>query len=208
MSLPSSIKDPAKLEKIQQLRMKINEAKKLNNKAVIDEEKKQSDPNYDKQERKKKWLERKTEKEEENKFKGVDPEKDYLNITASSAEFQAEHKKKKHDTFGWDVFNEDSLFRAYKKRVKDLPHYTDVYEKAKGEGEDQAPNEERLQKLVDDIASQEEKRSKFSRRRAFYDDEDINYINDRNRVFNQKLERHFGKYASEIKLSLERGTAM
>ena len=27
------------------------------------------------------------------------------------------------------VFNDDSLFRAYKKRLKDIPHYSEVYEK-------------------------------------------------------------------------------
>ena len=27
------------------------------------------------------------------------------------------------------VFNDDSLFRAYKKRLKDIPHYSEVYDK-------------------------------------------------------------------------------
>lgn len=53
-----------------------------------------------------------------------------------------------------------------------------------------------------------DKRSKYSRRRAYNDDADIDYINERNAKFNQKAERFYGKYAGEIKQNLERGTAV
>lgn len=39
------------------------------------------------------------------------------------------------------------------------------------------------------------------------EDQNINYINERNRIYNQKLERHFGEYVTEIKSNLERGTS-
>ena len=52
------------------------------------------------------------------------------------------------------------------------------------------------------------KRSKYSRRRAFDPDSDIDYINERNMKFNKKLERFYGKYTSDIKQNLERGTAV
>lgn len=48
----------------------------------------------------------------------------------------------------------------------------------------------------------------FSRRREFPDDIDVHYINERNRVFNKKLNRYFEKNAAEIKANLERGTAL
>ena len=53
-----------------------------------------------------------------------------------------------------------------------------------------------------------EKRKKYSRRRAFDEEADIDYINERNMKFNQKLERFYGKYTAEIKQNLERGTAV
>ena len=53
-----------------------------------------------------------------------------------------------------------------------------------------------------------QKRSKYSRRRAYDEDEDIDYINERNMNFNKKLERFYGKYTTEIKQNLERGTAI
>jgi len=90
-----------------------------------------------------------------------------------------------------------------------MPHYKEVYDQQQeNPGEDAPPTEEKMQKLVDDLQVQEEKRQKFSRRRMFQEDEDIDYINDRNRVYNKKLERAFGKYAADIKLNLERGTAL
>lgn len=53
-----------------------------------------------------------------------------------------------------------------------------------------------------------EKREKYSRRRPYNDDADIDYINERNAKFNQKAERFYGKYTAEIKQNLERGTAV
>jgi pre-mRNA-splicing factor SYF2 len=40
------------------------------------------------------------------------------------------------------------------------------------------------------------------------DDADIDYINERNAKFNQKLERFYGEHTRETKLNLERGTAI
>lgn len=53
-----------------------------------------------------------------------------------------------------------------------------------------------------------EKREKYSRRRPYNDDADIDYINERNAKFNKKAERFYGKYTAEIKQNLERGTAV
>lgn len=53
-----------------------------------------------------------------------------------------------------------------------------------------------------------ERREKFSRRRKHYEGRDIDFINDRNKNFNKKIERAFGKYTQEIKANLERGTAL
>ncbi len=54
----------------------------------------------------------------------------------------------------------------------------------------------------------EENRAKFSRKRMECEDREVDYINDRNKVFNKKLERSFAPYAAEIKANLERGSAI
>jgi pre-mRNA-splicing factor SYF2 len=43
--------------------------------------------------------------------------------------------------------------------------------------------------MADDVNKQKEKREKYSRRRRHDPDADIDYINERNMKFNQKLER-------------------
>jgi cyclophilin family peptidyl-prolyl cis-trans isomerase len=206
--LPVTNKVPAdKMDKLRALKEKINAAKKDNAKAVLEEERKMNDPNYERRLKKDKWEEKKKEMEKQYELKGLDPEKSYLDQTALKVEHSQAHKKKNNETFGWDVFNEESLFRAYKKRLKNIPHYSEVYKESQDHSEDPKPNEERLNNLVQDMEKQEKKRQNFSRRRAFQDDEDINYINNRNKVFNDKLQRSFGEYTAEIKYNLERGTA-
>ncbi len=53
-----------------------------------------------------------------------------------------------------------------------------------------------------------EKHSKFSRRREFQHNDDVDYINERNRKFNMKASRFYDKYTAETKQNLERGTAL
>lgn len=56
--------------------------------------------------------------------------------------------------------------------------------------------------------NRERRKADFSRRRAFEESKDVDFINDRNAHFNKKIERAFGKYTQEIKGNLERGTAL
>lgn len=51
-------------------------------------------------------------------------------------------------------------------------------------------------------------RRQYSRRRNFHENKDVDYINDRNKNFNDKLQRFFQKDTAEIKANLERGTAL
>ncbi|XP_954914.1 peptidylprolyl isomerase (cyclophilin), putative [Theileria annulata] len=129
-----------------------------------------------------------------------------------------EKTKEKNKTFGWNIFNQDALYRAHKKRLRETGFNPDLYEKQKNElGEEFYrpgivnfnPNEASKDVVVRNVEKQYKKRDAFSRRRL-YDDEaqDISYINERNRVFNKKLERSFGTYSNEIKQNLERGTAL
>ena len=53
-----------------------------------------------------------------------------------------------------------------------------------------------------------EKRAKYSRRRPFDSEADVDYINERNMKFNKKASRFYDQYTAEIKQKLERGTAV
>jgi len=53
-------------------------------------------------------------------------DKQYLYETAVQAEKTGKKKKKGgKETYGWDVFNTDSLYRAYEKRVNKISKLVD-----------------------------------------------------------------------------------
>ena len=70
------------------------------------------------------------------------------------------------------------------------------------------PSQEAVQRLAQTIEKQDQRRAGFSRRRAFNEDDEVTYINDRNMHFNKKIARSFDKYTAEIKANFERGTAL
>jgi pre-mRNA-splicing factor SYF2 len=151
--------------------------------------------------------------QEKNKFveSGVPEDKLYALEPINRAENRMKKmlNKKKNERFGWDVFNTDSLYRSYKKRLITMPIDRDLYEQQmKDPSKVPEVTEQRKHLLNADIVAQKERQKKFSRRRANYEESDVNYINERNMNFNKKLERFFSKESAEIKANLERGTAL
>ncbi|KAI5787053.1 SYF2 splicing factor-domain-containing protein, partial [Peziza echinospora] len=66
------------------------------------------------------------------------------------------------------------------------------------------PKKEGVDRLVGDLRKQEERRAKNKKGRG--DEDDVTYINDKNKQFNMKLARYYNKYTGEIRDSFERGT--
>ena len=65
-----------------------------------------------------------------------------------------------------------------------------------------------LDRMAEEVKERKAIRANFSRRRQQYDEEDVNYINERNRGFNKKLDRAYNQYTVETRQNLERGTAL
>ncbi|EPE31689.1 hypothetical protein GLAREA_12445 [Glarea lozoyensis ATCC 20868] len=70
------------------------------------------------------------------------------------------------------------------------------------------PPKDAVDRLVKDLQQAEEARLKKRRERmgGNGDDGDVTYINEKNKNFNQKLNRFYNKYTAEIRDSFERGT--
>lgn len=199
------------LKKFIDLKSKINEVRNLNMKAVQDENIKSQDPEWEKKKIKEEYNKNRIQINERMKELGIPEDKFYTlnSILKCESSNQRDMKKKKNATFGWDVFNTDTLYRAYKKRLKHMPFDKTLYEDQLSDPRKATEvSDERKHLLNADIEQQQESRKKYSRRRAFYEDQDVNYINDRNMNFNKKLQRFFSKEAAEIKANLERGTAL
>ncbi|KAH6653870.1 SYF2 splicing factor-domain-containing protein [Truncatella angustata] len=73
---------------------------------------------------------------------------------------------------------------------------------------DNKPDKANVDRLVNDIRKAEENKLKKRRERMEKngDDGDVTYINEKNKQFNQKLDRFYNKYTAEIRDSFERGT--
>ncbi|KAI9275221.1 SYF2 splicing factor-domain-containing protein [Helicostylum pulchrum] len=72
---------------------------------------------------------------------------------------------------------------------------------------DDKPSEEAVNRLAAETKKQIIQRETRSRDRKEESD-DISWINEKNRVFNQKIARFYDKYTKEIRENLERGTAL
>ncbi|KAJ3370352.1 hypothetical protein GGF31_004182 [Allomyces arbusculus] len=115
--------------------------------------------------------------------------------------------------------------KKYKRMIADLKPDLDAYEEQRATAElsgtadafygdtnaldvSSKPSRANVDRMVTDLQKQIEIRQNSSRRRAVDPSEDVAHISEKNRVFNQKLARAYDKYTSEIKESLERGTAL
>lgn len=113
--------------------------------------------------------------------------------------------------------------KKYKKMISEFTPNISAYERQKQSNQqsiyrsahstefanpDHQPDKEAVERLVQDIEKQNIRRGQFSRRRAFNEDEDVTYINERNMRFNKKVSRAYDEYTKEIKQNFERGTAL
>ncbi|XP_049596556.1 pre-mRNA-splicing factor syf2 isoform X1 [Syngnathus scovelli] len=217
-----SSKREDRLRKFRELHFKRNEARKLNHQEVVEEDKRLKLPsNWEAKKARLEWELYEDEKKKECAARGEDYHRvKLLDITAGDAERWERKKKKKNPDMGFAGYAE-AQFRQYQRLTKQIKPDMQNYEKQREEcGEDfhptsnslihgtHVPTEKGIDRMVEDVEKQIEKRAKYSRRRAYNDDADIDYINERNAKFNQKAERYYGKYTAEIKQNLERGTAV
>uniref|UniRef100_T1J584 Pre-mRNA-splicing factor SYF2 n=1 Tax=Strigamia maritima TaxID=126957 RepID=T1J584_STRMM len=194
-------KNPNRLQKLCDLRLQQNEARKLNYQQVIEEDRLKKLPkNWTaKQKRVDRTLDdEKKRKEAAEKGQIFDIVK-LLDIPANMADKIENKKNKKNPDLGFRDY-EQATARQYKRLVKEIKPDMDEYNLKREKmgaafyaGKDTIlkgitkDTEERIDKMVKDLEKQVEKRAKFSRRRKFNEDEDVDYICERNIKFNRKL---------------------
>uniref|UniRef100_A0A7M4FF05 Pre-mRNA-splicing factor SYF2 n=2 Tax=Crocodylus porosus TaxID=8502 RepID=A0A7M4FF05_CROPO len=214
-------KREARLRKFRELHMKRNEARKLNHQEVVEEDKRlKLPPNWEAKKARLEWELKVEEKKKECAAKGEDYERvKLLEISAEDAERWERKKKRKNPDLGFSDYAAAQL-RQYQRLTKQIKPDMEQYEKQKKDTEEfyptsnsllhgtHVPSNEGVDRMVADLEKQIVKREKYSRRRSYNDDADIDYINERNAKFNKKAERFYGKYTAEIKQNLERGTAV
>ncbi|XP_039589399.1 pre-mRNA-splicing factor SYF2 isoform X2 [Passer montanus] len=178
-----------RLRRFRELHMKRYEACKLNSQEVVEEDKRlKLPPNWEAKKARLEWELQVQEKKKECAARGEDYERvKLLQVSAEDAERWERKRKRKNPDLGFSDYAAAQL-RQYQRLTRQIKPDLEQYERLK-------------EQWI-------EKREKYSRRRPYNDDADIDYINERNAKFNQKAERFYGKYTAEIKQNLERGTAV
>ena len=135
----------------------------------------------------------------------------HLNEPAFLAEARASKRQRSEESFGWNVFNPDTLYRAHDKKTAALGPNVDAYKRQielADAGVPHTPSEQAKERVAETMAKAAADRASFSRRRAFNEDDDVNYISERNRHFNKKIQRSFNEATSTIRENIERGSAI
>jgi len=212
-----------RMARLRELQMKRNEARKLNHQEVVEEDKRNKLPaNWEQKKRRVEWEEEEEQRRKAAEEKGEDYDRSkLLELGADDAERLDRKKRlKKNPDQGFSDY-EQATFRQYQRLTKVMKPDPKEYVKEKNKMSeafypttntlgvtDHKDSKEAIDRMVGDLEKQIEKRGKYSRRRAHDEDADVDYINERNAKFNQKLERFYGKHTAEIKQNLERGTAV
>ncbi|BFG04106.1 pre-mRNA-splicing factor Syf2 [Drosophila madeirensis] len=206
------------------LHKKRQEARTDNHQEVVAEDARKKLPkNWEARKRQAEWLLADDKAREDAQAAGKDYERlKLLEVSAIDAE-RIEKKKKRKDNpdLGFSTY-EAQTARQYSRLVKGMPtRDMEKYEKQKAAlGEafyggahttlhaltKDTPSA--INAMVKDLDQQIERRKKYSRRRIYNDDADVDFINERNSKFNKKLDRFYGEHTAEIKQNLERGTAI
>ncbi|CAG2113881.1 unnamed protein product [Medioppia subpectinata] len=219
-----SAKRAERMKKLRELHSKRTEASRLNHKEVVEENKRQQLPqNWEKKSELAEYRLNEEVAKERAKESGEDYERNKLmDIQADDSERWHRKREAKHNPDpGFSGF-EAATARQYNRLTKQMKPDLEEYHKNKEAVGDKVfyanhstlihgthkDSKAAIDRMVEDLDKQIEKRSKYSRRRRFDDDADIDYINERNMKFNKKLDRFYGQYTQEIKQNLERGTAV
>uniref|UniRef100_F6QBK7 Pre-mRNA-splicing factor SYF2 n=2 Tax=Ciona intestinalis TaxID=7719 RepID=F6QBK7_CIOIN len=216
--------DNDKLSRFKKLQQRRSELKRLNRAEVVEEDRKKKLPsNWEAVQKKAEWKLNEIEKSKEFADAGKDYDRvKLLDVSASDAEKKvAAKRRKKNPDIGFSTFEEAGT-RLYQKLAQKIEPDMENYERRKEEmGEDifyagmntLLPGQVKdtkagIDRMVDDLNERKAKKKPFSRRRAYDDSNDIDYINEGNARCNRKLEKFYGQYTAEIKQNLERGTAV
>jgi hypothetical protein len=128
-----------------------------------------------------------------------------INIPVSKVMYNPASSEAQHALYERNVVKLGTLVSVANNNNKKK----NVTEETSNDYTSRAPlDEEAIQRVVQDSVQRKNQKRVFSRRRVFDADEDVTYINERNRRFNRKLERDYNDHTKELRQNIERGTAI
>jgi cyclophilin family peptidyl-prolyl cis-trans isomerase len=225
---PPKTKAEALRQRMRKLKMKINQVKQLNKQEVLKEgerlgsvegaaKARKRQQMLDKKAQEAEWKARNSQALEKAAAVGLDGK--YLTEQADSSIRKAMRKEEKAAANQFDIndyYNPEGMHRNYQRNLKSLPHAagplqdnadaTQTFDPIMN-ASDEKREREGARNLANEMKRRIEKQ-KSKRNRVEFEGEDVTYINQRNKRFNQKISRNYDKHTAEIRQNLERGTAL
>lgn len=219
------IKIPEKMNPLQQrlfkLRLKMNQSRRMNRSEVMAEGSRFGSEEGKAAEKKRlKDLDRKTRKsewQEMNEKSGGKKGGSHLFETSSLSQAKATRKQDRAEINRFeanDYYNPEGQHRNYSRNIKsfekmNMAKSTDTYDPLSNNNNDAAAtNTEGARRLANELKLRGERTERKKREKSEIEGDEVSYINKRNKMFNKKIDRNYGKYTAEIKQNLERGTAL
>ncbi len=212
-----------RMKKLRDLHSKRQEARQLNHAEVVEEDRRKQEPkNMEARRKRAQYILEEEKLREQCEAEGKDFEREKLkHVGADEAEAIDRRKRAKHNPDQGFSNYEAAAYRKYSQQIKQINPNMEKYDAAKETAGEafyassgtvvhgvHKDTTDAIDKMAKDVEAQAAKREKYSRRRMHDDDADIDYINERNKNFNKKLERFYNDYTKDIRDNLERGTAV
>lgn len=215
-------------QRMRKLKMKMNQARQLNKQEVLKEGERLGSVEGAAKARKRQMTQDKKTKEQEWKARnskalqiavasGLDGK--YLVEQADASLKKAQHKAEKAVASRFEIndyHNPEGMHRNYERNLKGISNAAGMLPEGSStesifdptlSGSDKKREQEGARNLANELKRRLEKQ-KSKRDRKEFEGEDVSYINERNKRFNQKISRNFDKSTAEIRQNLERGTAL
>jgi len=212
----------AKQRKLFELRLKLNEGRKLNQKAVVDEKKRVDAPEEYANAQKRKLKEAQNKSRADAMVKlGISPTAFHLTASVEQAERASKKGKKKHEYDPKDAgqYSANRQYANYERNNANITVDLEAYNAQKARVPDfygsatsihhekNKPSREAIDRLATHVATVQ-RRQAAAHDKKTHAAKDVDGVNIRNERFNQLLAKSYDKYSKEIKANLERGTAL
>lgn len=222
---PPKTKAEALRQRMRKLKMKMNQARQLNKQEVLKEgerlgsvegaaKARKRQQMQDKKKREEEWKAKNTKALEVAKAIGVDGKCLVEQADSSVQKNNRKHEKAVAQMYSVrDYHNPQGMHRNYERNLKSLPRNIDGDDRSGTfdptmNPADEIHEREGARGLANELKRRAAKAEKKKRERMDFEGEDVTYINQRNKRFNQKINRTYDEATAEIRQNLERGTAL
>ncbi|KAJ2449453.1 pre-mRNA-splicing factor SYF2 [Coemansia sp. RSA 2336] len=197
----------SQVERLKQIRQRLSQSSQENKREIFQEHQRlQDNPRAQRrQERKRREAEILKHREE---FAGDDYERSrFWDYSIEQVEKYEDKKRQREENRERGFTDYAQVNRQkYEREVAKIKPDVAAYLASKDAEHQDDPRA--VQRLASSVELQQQRRAKLHKPSVEKEGEEVSYINQKNAIFNRKMNRAYDKYTKDIRDSLERGTAL